>query len=263
MSAPLYDAHCHLADGRLLPFREEVGASLKRIGCELSVVNGTSPEDWQAVVDYTTNNPSALPAIGLHPWKVNDAPDNWKDGFLQHLDKGVSIIGEIGLDQWIEGYDMDAQIDAFHWQIEQAADRNLPVSIHCLKAIDPLIQVLSESALPERGVHIHALNVPIEAARKLIEIGCYFSFNSGQLKPQAKHIISLIQAIPEERILIETDAPDFLPIDAYREFSLPKKGLNHPANLLGCYEVVAHLRELGSESLREQVATNFRRCFLD
>lgn len=263
MPSPLYDAHCHLADARLAPYAKVVQSSLEAIDCKYSIVNGTSPADWQAVIDYTKVSPDTLPAIGLHPWQVKTAPRNWQESFLQALDTDVRIIGEIGLDLWIDGHDIEAQQTAFRWQLAEATRRNLPVSIHCLKAIGPLIETLRAVKLPERGIHIHALNVSAEAACELIKMGSYFSFNAGQLKPKAKHIYDLIRAIPDDRILIETDAPDFLPPEQHRCYTLKDTTLNHPANLRAAYEAIANVRQVSLEELRDVVAANFKRYFIN
>ncbi|MGJ8653484.1 MAG: TatD family hydrolase, partial [Opitutaceae bacterium] len=263
MPRSLYDAHCHLADARLAPFTHSVQSSLEAIGCKYSVVNGTSPADWQAVLDYAKTHSNTLPAIGLHPWQVNTAPGNWQVSFLEALNQGVRIIGEIGLDQWIDGHDIEAQKEAFRRQLAEATRRNLPVSIHCLKAIDPLMDTLLTVELPKRGIHIHALNVSVKAASKLIQMGSYFSFNAGQLKPKAKHIYNLIRAVPDDRILIETDAPDFLPAEQHRRYTLEDTTLNHPANLRAAYEAIAKVRQVSFEELRDVVAANFKRYFID
>lgn len=263
MHCPLYDAHCHLADKRLSGYTENIEASLNDINCRYSVVNGTSPADWSAVLHYSRMQERTLPAIGLHPWQVNNTTKGWQSAFLQALDSGVGIVGEIGLDLWIDGHVIDAQQSAFTWQLSEATKRNLPVSIHCLKAIGPLMETLRSAELPERGIHLHALNVPIRAARELIEMGAYFSFNAGQLKPKAKQVTDLITAIPEERILIETDAPDFLPIDTHRVFELPNTHLNHPANLEAGYRAIAKIRQLSFEALCKQVEKNFLQYFLE
>ncbi len=263
MHRPLYDAHCHLADKRLSAFNDGIEASLEAIQCRYSVVNGTSPADWAAVLHYSRVHPRALPAIGLHPWQVNEVADGWQSAFQQALDCGVAIIGEIGLDQWIEGHDIDAQQSAFACQLLEASKRQLPVSIHCLKAIGPLMETLRAIELPERGIHLHALNIPVAAARELIEMGAYFSFNAGQLKPKAKHIFDLIAAVPEDRILIETDAPDFLPVDTHRVYQLPNTQLNHPANLEAAYRAIAEIRQVSEDAMRNLVEKNFLRYFLN
>mgnify|MGYP000853315794 CR=1 FL=1 len=261
MHEPLYDAHCHLADARLAQEIQSIESALDSIHCQGSIVNGTSPRDWQQVLDYCQDNPRALPAIGLHPWQVTTAPGNWQQAFLHALDKGVRSIGEIGLDQWVEGHDIHKQQAAFQWQLKQAAERNLPVSIHCLRAIDPLMKALNSTPLPQRGVHVHALNVPVEAARKLIDQGSYFSFNTGQLKPNATHIYELIRAIPSDQILVETDSPDCLPTTDHRSFALSDPSLNHPANLRAAYHALATLRGETFERFCIQVEKNFRRYF--
>ncbi|MGJ8638775.1 MAG: TatD family hydrolase [Opitutaceae bacterium] len=263
MVAPLYDAHCHLADLRLRRELESIQGELRAIHCRASIVNGTSPADWQQVLDHCALNPNALPAIGLHPWQVNTAPKDWQTQFLQALDGGVQIVGEIGLDQWIEGHDIDAQQTAFRWQLQQATEHNLPVSIHCLKALDSLMQTLRSIELPQRGIHLHALNAPASAAHQLIERGAYFSFNAGQLKPNAKHIFELIHTIPSDRILVETDAPDFLPPESYRTHQLVDTSLNHPANLRAAYQAIAEIRGESVETFASQVEFNFKRYFID
>jgi len=126
----LYDSHIHLADPRLEPYLRKIASDYEEIGLSGAVVVGTSPEDWDRVVGVCNSDPRYLPAIGLHPWQVNHAPEGWKDQFRKHIESGVRIIGEIGLDQWIEDYDIEKQIDAFHFQFEIAAERNLPTSVH-------------------------------------------------------------------------------------------------------------------------------------
>ncbi|MFP4069646.1 MAG: TatD family hydrolase [Opitutales bacterium] len=259
---PLYDAHCHWADQRLAGHWKSIDADLRKIGLARAVVNGTSPGDWTPVLELAKRDDRVLPAIGLHPWKVNHAPANWRDRFLHALDHGARAIGEIGLDQWIEGHDIDRQLDAFHWQLQQAAERDLPVSIHCLKATGPLMKALKEAELPERGIHLHALNAPLEVFEQLAGLGARFSFNAGQLKPKHKKAPEAIRAIPSERLLVESDAPDFLPAEVQREFELPD-ALNHPANLRAAYRAIADLRETSVETLAEQVARNFKRYFLE
>ncbi|MDP4644358.1 MAG: TatD family hydrolase [Opitutales bacterium] len=268
MTAPLYDAHAHLADPRLEPYRGAIEQSLKEINCQQTVVNGTSPADWHAVVEYTKSSGKSLPAIGLHPWQVKDAPADWKAQFSQLLNTGaVTVIGEIGLDQWIEGHDIEQQQAAFKWQLEVATQRNLPVSIHCLRAMQPLLETLLTAQLPQRGIHLHAFNGSAEDARRLVELGAYFSFNAGQLKPNAKTVFEAIRAIPEDRLLIETDAPDMLPPSEYREFELPPaksstRLLNHPANLHAAYKAIADIRSTSFNQLAIQVEQNFQRYFI-
>ena len=237
MNPPLYDAHAHLPEKYLhTPHSHH------------SVINGTSPADWSAVLELSRKDSRALPAIGLHPQQVQRAPDNWKATFLQFLNNdSVSAIGEIGLDRRNPQGDIERQLDAFSWQLEQAHARNLPVSIHCLKAVGLLMDTLRNQHLPTRGIHLHAYNGPVELIAELSEIGAYFSFNAKQLEPASPKVISRIRAIPIQRLLIETDL-------AYNDNS---------SQLHKCYATVARIRELRLEAFAEQVAVNFEHYFLN
>lgn len=240
-----------------------------QVGLGNAVVVGTSPEDWADVVALAEKDQRLIPAIGLHPWRVNNAPKGWRDQMLSYLDQGVSVIGEIGLDQWIEDYDIELQQSAFLWQLSLATERNLPTSIHCLKAHEPLLHTLKAANLPARGFKLHAYNGPVDTIRPLLDLGAHFSFNAGQLKPKAKNIRELIQLVPNDRLLIETDAPDFLPPPELREFELGAAAtgdssppLNHPANIRASYKAIAELSGNSFADLAEQVALNFERYFL-
>lgn len=236
LSNLLYDAHRHAGE-------------MSDFAC---AVNGTQPSDWPAVINASKQDAQILPAIGLHPWRVNDAPKDWQAQFLQALPH-AGAIGEIGLDQWIAGYDIARQDAAFRWQLEQAAERNLPTSIHCLKASEPLLRALNDCALPARGIHLHAYSGSAQQVAQFAELGAYFSFHAGQFKANAKKVLAAVRAVPADRLLIETDAPD----------TLRANDDDYAAFLLQGYQVVAQLRGVSTEVLAEQIADNFKRYFLD
>lgn len=265
MPHPLYDAHVHLADPVLDRDRDQIEADYETIGFKQAVVAGTCPDDWPRVFSLCNNDSRLIAAIGLHPWQVNQAPSNWQQQFLQALDQGAQAISEIGLDKWIEDYDIERQQSAFCWQMAQAAKRNLPCSIHCLKAIGPLLESLRGIPLPARGIHIHAYNGPVELIPELIELGAYFSFNAGQLKAGNTKVATRIRAVPLERLLIETDAPDMLPPAELCTYELADQAghaRTHPATLIDGYTAIAKIRALPLEALAKQVAINFETYFL-
>lgn len=261
MPQALYDAHVHLADPSLIDTIENVRSVYDSIKLAKAIVVGTCPRDWPKVVDLAAQDERFIPAIGLHPWQVNDAPSDWQDQLLSFLTEGIKVIGEIGLDQWIEGHDIEAQTAAFEWQFAIAAKHNLPTSIHCLKAHEPLLPSLSHNEIPQRGFKLHAYNGPVDTIKPLLDMGAYFSFNAGQLKPNAKRVYELIKCVPDDRLMIETDAPNFQPPSELREFELDDPELCHPGNLRVAYRAIAKERGLSTEDLTEQVAENFRRYF--
>lgn len=268
MSLRLYDAHIHLAADRLRAARDSISSAYTEVGLSKAIVVGTSPKDWANVVELAAADERLIPAVGLHPWRVHDAPDDWQTQMLGFLDGGVGAIGELGLDQWIEGYDIEKQTNAFRWQLSIAAERNLPTSIHCLKAHEPLLETFRSTALPARGFKIHAYNGPVDTMKPLLDFGAHFSFNSGQLKPNAKRVREIIRFVPDDRILVETDAPDFLPPPELREFEFPatedsRPPISHPGNIRAGYKAIAELRGCSYEELAQNAEANFTRYFLD
>ncbi|MEM8868063.1 MAG: TatD family hydrolase [Verrucomicrobiota bacterium] len=265
MPTKLYDAHLHLADPTLLAYATQIDTDWQSIGLGQAVVNGTTPTDWPTVLELGSTKPHVIPAIGLHPWQVNHTPVDWRQHFIHALDHGAAAIGEIGLDKWIAGHDIDRQQEAFRFQLAAATERNLPVSIHCLKAIGPLMETLRQNPLPARGIHLHAYGGPLELIPELLNHHCYFSFNAGQLNPERPEVAQRIRAIPDDRILIETDAPSFLPASEYQAYTLPARAdvstPNHPANLQRGYQAIAEIRGLSPQTLATQVETNFLHYF--
>lgn len=272
--APLFDAHCHWHDERLAPHRQTIEAELARLPLERAVVNGTHPEDWEAVASLAENDERVIPAFGLHPWWVNDAPGDWivrlKDCLQRFPRAGL---GEVGLDRWVEGHDLPRQQEALRAQLELAAAENRFISLHCLQAWGPMLDALRDGPLPERGFHLHGYGGSPEMVREFADLGGYFSFSAYIMHERKARQREALVAVPEERLLIETDAPDMLPPGDWQDTKLPGKvafthapqgePAHHPGNITAAYRAVARVRACPEMALRTLVEKNFRRFFLD
>src|SRR5262249_32903988 len=118
MSAPLLDAHNHLHDARLLPWRAEFLTELPALGLPPAGVNGTREDDWPEVAALAKRLNWVLPSFGLHPWYVNERNDGWLEKLIHFLNAHPGAgIGEIGLDRWIEGHDPAVQAECFRAQL--------------------------------------------------------------------------------------------------------------------------------------------------
>lgn len=262
MPVPLHDAHNHLAHPSLSEVLSNFLSTTGIVGIKHSIVNATHTEEWAAVLEFCAAYPNALPAIGLHPWYVDDAPADWQSRFVKAFDNDAQVVGEIGLDRSNARPNLDKQMPAFEFQLEFAAQNNLPVSIHAVNATGALLDSLRSKNLPARGFHLHAYAGPLELVDELVALGSHFSFNSSQL--QHPKVAETIIAIPGDRLFLETDAPFRLPPAALQEFSFeaPFKHLNHPANLKQTYQAVANIRKLDVVNLAQRIDANFRRFFL-
>jgi TatD DNase family protein len=253
----LFDSHNHLQrfedPGRIIAGMREIGIG----GC---VVNGTSEDDWEAVGRLAEAYPDFVrPAFGLHPWYAAGKSDEWLTHLEGWLDRFPDAsVGEIGLDGWIEGPSLDAQRQVFLPQLALARERNLPATIHALKAWQPLFDAFEREAPPEKFL-LHSFGGSSELVERLAPMGAWFSFSGYFLHPRKAKVLEAFKSVPAERLLLETDAPEMIPPDEY--VSHPLEGMNHPANLLRIAEGLAAGLGMEVPSLAELTAANHRSFF--
>jgi TatD DNase family protein len=261
----LYDAHNHLQDERLAPFLEDILPTLAREGVARMVVNGSSEADWPRVLELAQANPMVLPSFGYHPWYVRERSPEWLERLGEFLDKVPSAIGEIGLDRWIQPHDIDDQQEVFVAQLRLAAERNLPVSIHCLQAWGKLLELLRAGPRPRCGFVLHSFGGPKEMIPELARLGAYFSLPGYFAHERKGRQREAFQSVPLDRLLIETDAPDQSLPPSRTLYPLADartgKPINHPANLRAVYLFAAELRGLSLETLAALVEQNFKAVF--
>jgi TatD DNase family protein len=265
MSLRLYDAHNHLQDERLVSGREAILAAVQKEGVLRMVVNGSCEEDWPAVLALAQSCPRVIPSFGYHPWYVKERTAHWRELLIGFLGQVPSAVGEIGLDRWIKDHDLQQQEEVFIWQLRLAAERNLPVSIHCLQAWGRLLELLRAEPRPRCGFVLHSFGGPQEMITPLAELGAYFSLPGYFAHERKARQREAFRHVPADRLLLETDAPDqLLPEERVRypfKDAASGKALNHPANLGAVYAFASELLEVPLEALAERVEGNFLRLF--
>jgi len=276
-----YDAHQHFHFPALAPHRTRVAADLRAIGLQRAVVNGTAEEEWPVVAALAREHDWILPSYGLHPWDAGNRSPDWQHRLRAALDADPRAgVGEIGLDRWITDHlrpddprlaglraaPLEEQAEVFSWQLALAAELDRPASIHCLRAIGPLHDILRTAKLPARGFLLHAYSGPLELVHPLADLGAYFSYNGYFLRARHQAKARTFAAVPLDRLLVETDAPAMELPAPHERFTLPDGPdgghINHPANLAATYAALAALRGLPLQTLAAQVEQNFKRLFL-
>ena len=261
----LLDAHNHLHDGRLAPYRAAFMQELPELDVRGAVVNGTREDDWEAVAALAKKESWIYPSFGLHPWYVPQRTSEWREALLEQVQTNPGCgIGEIGLDRWIENHDLPQQIECFTWQLALAARENLPATIHCLRAWGVLWDIVRGHPVPERGFLLHAYGGPAEMVAGFVARGAYFSFSPSFLSERKAAQREVFRTLPIDRVLVETDAPDLAPPVELNPRPLEDangKAINHPCNLTVAYAALAELRGCSEAQLSENVANNFRVLF--
>ena len=226
---PLFDAHCHLHDGRLDGVRDEVVARAARAGVVGCRSCGTSPDDWDAVASLRSSPDFEIRlAFGVHPWYAGGLPGDWLPrlrGFLLRFPE--AWVGEIGLDAIRSPSPTEAQRAVLRAQLELAADLARPVVLHGAKALDELLSLCRPFAGKVPAFTVHAFGGSADQLRAWLAFGAFISV--GGAATRSARLRRVAAAIPPDRLRIETDAPDMMPEGG--EPALPGTTLNQPANL--------------------------------
>jgi len=278
--APLYDAHQHFHFDELVPYRTVIDTDLRRLNVRSAVVNGTNEAEWPVIAALVEQYDWIRPSYGLHPWDCGNRSSAW----LTHLRTQLmlntrSAVGEIGLDRWIiDGLAPDdprlaglrvatlsEQAEVCAAQLALAAELNRAASIHCVQAWGALRDLLEKTARPARGFLLHGYAGPAEMIPIFTALGAYYSFNLQLMGPLRTDCLNNFKHLPIDRLLVETDAPAKAPPPARNRFrlgaELGEPALNHPANILVAYEMLAEIRGLSLEVLSRQIEINFNRLF--
>ena len=268
-----YDAHNHLQDDRFAGRQSELLVACEKSGIARMVVNGACESDWPQVLalarkfggaSVPASRTQIIPSFGYHPWYLSEHTPDWLANLEKFLDVVPSAVGEIGLDRWKPGLSYDGQEEIFLAQLRLAAERNLPVSIHCLQAWGRMLELLQEHSRPECGFVLHSFGGPAEMIPAFAKLGAYFSFPGYFLHERKLKQRETFKQVPADRLLIETDAPDqSLPVEKILHPLAAADGspLNHPANLPAVYSGLAELLGEKVESLAARVEENFLRVF--
>jgi TatD DNase family protein len=254
---PLIDTHCHLADSKL---DGELGGVLERAraaGIEKIVSVGAigSIECDRRTVEIAERNADIFAAIGVHPHDAKDCTPT-RIGALRELAQSprVVAIGESGLDFHYLHSPADAQEAALRMHLELAAELGKPIVIHCRDAEDRVIEIIRETALPKAGGVIHCFTGDARAAARFLELGFYLSFSGIVTFKNAAAVREAARIVPDERVMVETDAPYLAP-EPYRGMR------NEPAFVRRTLEVLAALRGAAPDALAAITAANAIRRF--
>ena len=251
------DAHCHLDVEDFAADRDAVFERAHRVGVRGFVVAGVGPEAWGAQRTLAAR-PGVKWTAGLHPVAVADGAD--VDAALAALPQAfvgahaAVGVGETGLDRRAaHAPTLDRQEAAFRAHLAFARERNLPVVLHLVACYAPALDLLRRDGLPPAGGMVHAWSGGPELVRDFCALGLHLSVAGLVAHPRSRRLRAAAAAIPFDRLLIETDAPDMAPPD------LPRR--NEPAFLPAIAAAVAAARGCTAHAVIVSTAANAARLF--
>ncbi len=253
----LVDSHCHLDCIDLTDFNNSFDQLIQRTreaGVEhmlcVSINLKTYPDMLEKVREY----PNISVSAGLHP--MADESDAFSVEVLTALaqDEKVVAIGETGLDYYYHKDNPQWQRERFRAHVQVANEVNKPIIVHTRDAGDDTLKILREENAEACGGVIHCFTETQDFAEQALALGFMISISGIVTFRNADALRAIAKTIPDDRLLIETDAPYLAPI--------PHRGKqNQPAYVQHVAETLADIRNTSVRSIAEISRNNFYRLF--
>jgi TatD DNase family protein len=260
----MIDTHCHLDKPE---FDADRGAVLERAraaGVSEIVVPAIGPDGWAALAAWAPRTPGVHFGLGIHPQLLPELDPASDDRVVAQLEaalaRGGAIgIGECGLDAksaepgagpWPAP--LGRQVRILRAQLALARRHQLPVMLHCLRAHDALHALLRDEP-PAAGGVLHSYSGSAEQVAGYAALGLWFSFAGPITYERARKPAAAAQAVPRDRLLLETDAPDQTP--------RPHRGRNEPGFLAATAVALAAAVGLSPPELDALTTRNARTLF--
>ena len=261
------DSHCHLDAPEFAQDRDAVRQQAREVGVATCVIPAVEVSNFDTV-RLLAHQHSDVYALGIHPMYTPQA--NETDLFVlgrqlseRRSDTRLVAVGEIGLDGWVPGLDMARQQLFYTAQLKLAQQHDLPVILHVRRSADLLLKGLRQT--PVKGGIAHAFNGSLQQAQMFIELGFKLGFGGALTFERALQLRRLATELPLSALVLETDAPDIAPhwlyVTAAQREAGTAQGRNTPDQVPRIAQVLADLRGVSVQEVREVTTRNVKSVF--
>lgn len=255
----LFETHAHYNDEVFEKDREEIIKKIYNAGVTKCINVGYNIQTSKKSIEIAQKHDFIYAMCGIHPSEVPQTEENlWKtiEEIKKLVDENSKVvaIGEIGLDYHYEGFDKEMQQKAFIEQIQLANELKLPIAIHTRDSIDDTISILRTNEIKKGGV-LHCCPFNRELVKHGLENGLHIAFGGTCTFKNAKNAREIVNMVPQDKILIETDSP-YLSPDPFRGQR------NDSSNLKYIVEKIAEFRNSTPEEISELTYNNAMKLFL-
>jgi len=253
MTFSLIDTHCHLEMDEFNPDRDVAINRALHAGVQTMITIGSDLDSNIKGLELSKKYDCIFSSIGIHPHDAKDFSDEaYKKLKAWATRDKVVAIGETGLDYHYDNSPREVQKDVFRKHLVLSKETGLPVIIHSREAQRDTLDIISESGV-NKGV-FHCFSGDIDMAKKGMEMGFFISIAGPVTFRNARHLREIAKAIPDEYLLIETDAPYLTPE--------PFRGKrNEPSYIINTAKHLAELRGVTLEDLARITTLNAKRLF--
>lgn len=261
----LIDSHAHLTDRKLMSDLRNVLARATEAELEAIITVGADPGDCRSVARLVeevprkaagagADWPEVFGTVGVHPHDAKVVTDEVLSEIAELAGaERIVAIGEIGLDFYRDLSPRDRQEMAFVQQIDLAREIGLPLVVHSRDAHDRTLEILEREAAGLPGV-MHCFSGDRRIARRVLDLGMYIGIAGPVTYPNADRLREVVEQVPLDRLMVETDCPYLTP-QKYRGER------NEPAYVMYVAEAVARTKGLSFDELARATTENARRLF--
>lgn len=248
-----FDSHAHYNDEKFANDLEEVITKIKNAGVSKTITAGYSLASSKEALAQAKKYDFMYAICGISPNDINENCEEELKQIEQMEDKKLVAIGEIGLDYYWNKENKDLQKEVFIKQINIANNKNKPIVIHSRDAYKDTIEILKTNPVSKKGI-FHCCQLNQELVKEALALGYYISLAGPITFKNAKNANEIINAIPNEKLLIETDSPYLAPD--------PIRGTrNDSGNLIWIAKKIAEVKQIPVEEVAKITYENAKRIF--
>ena len=252
----IFDTHCHLNSEELYNRLDEVLDAAYKVGVDKFLVIGWDKASSLLAVEMAHKHKNIYAAIGFHPTDIDGVSDEDYNEVMSHVeDPKVVAIGEIGLDyHWVK--DIEQRNKQKEWFIKQINFANLhkkPISIHNREAFEDCLKILKEHK-PLYGGVMHCYSGSVELLKDVLDLGLYIGLDGPLTFTNAKTPKEVCEAVPLDRLLVETDSPYLSPH--------PLRGtVNEPKNIALVIDEITRIKGISKKHILDVIYENSCKLF--
>ncbi len=252
--AVFVDSHCHLAFPELSADLDGALARMTAAGVGRALSVCTRLDEFERLWALAERDERVYASVGVHPDTVGAEEPTVQRLVALAARPRVVAIGETGLDYYRLPEPLEWQRERFRVHIRAAREAGKPLIIHTRAASADTLRIMREERADEAGGVMHCFTESLQVAQAAIELGFFISFSGIVTFKNARELQAVAQALPLERLLIETDAPYLAPV--------PHRGrTNEPAFVPLVAQKLAELHGTTVAQIEALTTENFARCF--
>ena len=253
----IIDSHCHLTYEPMSNALNETIDRANKDGIKYMLTISTEDKSFEQILKIVNGYESVYGTYGIHPHEAKSHQHIKSDYIINKVNQNKKIIGigETGLDFYYNHSEKKDQIYSFEEHISAAQKKNLPLIVHTRSAEKETLQILEKhSKKKETKILIHCFTGSREFAFKLLDLGAYISASGVVTFKNSQDLANTFRDIPNEKILVETDAPYLAPV--------PLRGKpNEPSYIIHTVKFLSKIKNLSFDEFSKVTTNNFFNLF--